>query len=79
MSMYINVKRLTQFSLTDNLLKFNNNYKSHEHLQDTLGLEASTRQRWKQCDGRSRRSKKPWKTTNVLAGQHLVVDWSIGR
>jgi len=23
MSMYINVKRLTQFSLTDNLLKFN--------------------------------------------------------
>jgi len=30
--------------------------------------------------GRSRRSnKKPWKTTNVLAGQHLAVDWSIGR
>ena len=24
------------------------------------------------------RNEKPWKTMNVLVGQHLPVDWSIG-
>jgi len=33
--------------------------------------EAATWQRWRQCGGRSRgRSEKPWKTMNVLVGQH---------
>jgi len=62
---------------TENEL-LNLNHNKSRKLQ-YFGHEAAIWQRWRQCDGKScRKCKKPWKTTNVLAGQHLSVDWPIG-